>query len=344
MDTSEPINRNGLLAESAYCQFNRYDGDMSSSTIRFPRRCGFTLVELLVVIAIIAILVALLLPAVNSAREAARLNQCKGRLRQIGLAVLNFESSRGRLPKGACWQNEPRIFRGNILLFILPYLEYQNLYDQFDFTEDTNDQAWAGDDPINQMVLSEFTCPTDFEASLTEYGAAVSNYVASRGPNEVINRTDRFSCPTYDEWNDLAMAPNHDPENPENFSGPFHREGFVDCKLSQITDGLSKTIFFGEARRDCSASLNQGWATTLNGQAYLSTLIPINWDSCGTDEFAGCHYPLNWNSSQGYKSRHPGGVQVVMGDDSVHFISETIDRPLFQNLGAKADGQVTAWP
>ena len=236
-----------------------------------PTSFGFTLVELLVVIAIIGILIALLLPAVNAARESARTLQCKNKMKQIGLAVLGFESAKGRLPKGACWQNDPPISRGNILLFILPYLEHQNPYDQIDFERDTNEQVWDGDNPINQMMMSDFLCPTDTTGELTEYDAAPANYVASRGPNELINREDRFSCSLYTQWNELAMAPNYDPENPSNFSGAFHREGFVDCKLSQITDGLSKTIFFGEGRRGCNAALNQGWAWTLNGQGYLST-------------------------------------------------------------------------
>ena len=306
---------------------------------------AFTLVELLVVIAIIGILIALLLPAISSARAAARSVQCKNRLKQIGLAVLNYESAHGHLPKGACWKTRPdEIRKGQVLLFILPYLEYQNIYDQIDFTQDVNEQVWSGSNPINQMIISEFQCPSDATQDLTEYEAAISNYVASRGPNGLIDRSDRFSCPLHTEWNELALAPHFDHEDPENFASAFHREGFVHCRLQQITDGLSKTIFFGEGRRNCNAALNQGWATTLNGQGYLSTLIPVNFDSCGDDEADGCHFPHNWNSSQGFKSRHAGGVHALMGDNSVHFINEDIDMQLFQYLGAKADGQVASWP
>ena len=305
------------------------------------RRRGVTLIELLVVIAIIGILIGLLLPAVQSARESARRAQCLARMRQIGLAVHQFHNTYARLPMGARWQPRPvEINQGNILLRLLPFLEEQAIYDALDLSGvDVDFQTYADGRPINETQIQVFVCPSESDRELSEeYGVATCNFVASKGPTAMIDRSDRFSCPLYEKWNELALFNHFDPARPQDFAGPFHREGFVYSKFKEVTDGLSKTIFFGEARVGCNAATAQGWLRTLNGQGYLTTLVPINFDSCRDDANDGCHYRHNWNSSQGFKSQHPGGVHALMGDNSTHFVRESIDHQLFQYLGAKADG------
>ena len=135
---------------------------MKDSPGRTVLRSGFTLIELLVVIAIIALLLGLLLPAVQSAREAARRMQCGNNLKQIGLALLNYETNRGVFPFGCGGtQGQARYAQtGTWAAFILPQLEQQNVYDTFDFKKHMND-------PANQKAVSTivqaFICPTDPE-------------------------------------------------------------------------------------------------------------------------------------------------------------------------------------
>src|SRR5687768_7173176 len=145
-------------------------------------RRGFTLVELLVVIAIIGILVALLLPAIQAAREAARRTQCTNNMKQIGLAILNYESARKHLPLAYTpnWDGRPYVGPcplGNriqlysnkkkahfVLTFILPYMEQQSIYDQIDFTKDWNDTSTNSKNTTNQKATSvdiaDFLCPS----------------------------------------------------------------------------------------------------------------------------------------------------------------------------------------
>jgi len=307
-----------------------------------------TIVELLVVISIIGILVAMLLPAVQSAREAARRAQCGSRLRQLGLATHQFHDRARRLPRGASWkhlEDGEAIARGNILLQLLPYLEYQVVYDAVDQTKQVDYQEYPDGTLIAATEIPEYLCPTSSQVGLTEgYEYPFSNYAASKGPTAMLNREDRFTCPEYEKWNEYALAPHHDHANPNNFAGAFTRHGFAYSRFREITDGLSKTIFFSEMRSDCNGHAAHGWLWTISSQGYITTLVPINYDTCirGDGPGEGCQSRENWNTSQGYKSLHPGGVNVMMGDNAITFISEGIDHQLFQYLGAKADGEVAS--
>ena len=151
-------------------------------------------------------------------------------------------------------------------------------------------------------------------------------------------------CSLNDEWNSHSLAEQWTPENHDFFAGPFMRDNAVEVPFKQITDGLSKTIFFGETRRGCSCNIDAGWFKTNNGQGMVVTLVPINFDSCNEDATDMCHHTCNWTSEFGFKSRHPGGVYVLMGDTATVFLNENIDYELFQLLGAKADGRVAALP
>ena len=120
--------------------------------------------------------------------------------------------------------------------------------------------------------------------------------------------------------------------------GVFDRRA-TQTKFSQIEDGLSNTIFFGEVRPSCTGQTHAGWARANNGDGLITTVVPINYDSCqpADSQVDDCNKSCNWNTETGVKSTHPGGAHVVFGDGSVHFLSEAIDMWTYQYLGAKAD-------
>jgi hypothetical protein len=114
--------------------------------------------------------------------------------------------------------------------------------------------------------------------------------------------------------------------------------------LQAITDGLAKTIFFGEVRPQCSEHARNGWVASNNGNGYCTTVIPINYDSCDDNAADPCRRSFNWNTEVGFKSAHPGGAFFLLGDGSVQFFIEDIDHRMYQLLGAKDDGEVAELP
>ncbi len=309
-------------------------------------RAAFTLIELLVVITIIGILIALLLPAVQSAREAARRAQCMNNMKQIGLALTTYEALTKIYPPGAFWKYPPASnqIKGSILLHLLPYIEQQALYNQFNFkignleTQSTplSFTTLAG------TVINTYICPSDDHPG-TMNGLALSNYGASRGPTRVeTNSATSCSHPF------MTFAMNDSSDQLEKIPGPFTRVGCepnTATRVSQVKDGLSNTIFFGEVRPMCSAHFSQGWARSNNGNGYCTTIIPINYDSCKRDGTGTpCERYDNWNTEVGFKSSHPGGAMFLMGDGSVHFFTNTIDHQAYQYLGAKADRKPVTIP
>ena len=187
------------------------------------RRNGFTLVELLVVIAIIGILVALLLPAINAAREAARQSSCKNNLKQFGLAMHNFESARRELPPGYAYKLGPA---GNELghswgAMLLPFLEETALHGSIDFERPVFDSI---NEIARQERLNGFLCPTDqvSQTGVIQMGNetyAMASYVANFGPPDL-------------------------DDTQEKRDGVFSRNS--ETKLRRISDGLSKTLMVGE--------------------------------------------------------------------------------------------------
>jgi len=315
-------------------------GDTHVSHCPVTRRTAFTLIELLVVIAIIAILIALLLPAVQKVRQAAARMQCGSNLRQIGIALHSYHDAMKVFPPGSTFGGAVANYRGSIMLYLLPYVEQQNLFRLFDLTSNTDNQTYPSSTALlATAVVPVYVCPSDNAGPIFN-GVAVQNYAASTGPSQHIDNTSTpCSCPTFASWNAYALAPY---DNPQNFAGPFTRSA-TQTRLADVPDGLSNTIFFGEVRPGCSAHIGRGWARTNNGQGFVSTIYPINYDTCTTNT-SGCNAPCNWSTELGFRSAHFGGAQFLLGDGAVRFFSESIDHQLYQYLGGKADGQAASAP
>jgi len=272
------------------------------------KRTGFTLVELLVVIAIIGVLVALLLPAVQSARESARRSVCTNNLKQFGLAIHSYLAVKSRLPPGNEWDygfpkpttdgpncrdTADNVPRGPLHVKILPYIEQSVFYDQIDFKGSTEpmNQTIAGK-LLRLHVIDTFLCPTDgirtvpaspdFPTGFRGYGG--NNYVGNSGPTGSATNP-AVSCPL--NFNALRPATGYTnaagcSTGAVNPAGPFARDGkFFKCRIADIPDGLSKTIMLGEVRVGCDSYAGErGWARTDNGTGLVGTLPPLNYDSC----------------------------------------------------------------
>lgn len=311
------------------------------------RRRGFTLIELLVVMTVIGILIALLLPAVQAVRESGRRTSCVNNMRQIGTAVLAYASANVEmLPPGASWSGSIAN-NGSIMLRILPYMEQINLYNKFNLAIATDGQK----DPTNSalelasIIIPTYQCPSDDHAKKNSAGRAFHNYAASSGPTPHAD-SGSCSCSTYQTWNAYKTTTPVVAAYGSNtaFAGPFMRLS-TQVAIAEVRDGMSNTIFFGEVRPGCSAHNSQGWAMSNNGQGLTSTLVPINYDSCSTNSSDdGCKRTCNWNTELGFKSAHPNGANFLFGDNTVHYLTESIDHWTYQYLGGKNEGTPATIP
>ncbi len=283
---------------------------------RSLRRRGFTLIELLVVIAIIAILIALLLPAVQQAREAARRSTCKNNLKQIGLALHNYNDTHKVLPPG--WVSLTNVSgdrRHGWSAFILPFLDQVNLYNDINF----EGQPTTGASSISGNVIPAYLCPSD----------------PTPGRNSSLGNNGKLNYPACIGDNSHADAQNGPTD------GCFYRNS--DVRFRDVTDGLSNTLFVGESHAgftDAGGTKNLGkvWLGKYSGRtdgAYC--LFRVDRDDADS-------LPNNLNELGGSNSLHTGGAQYLFGDGAVRFISENISMAIWGDMGNKDDGNTFTMP
>ena len=371
----------------------RQSAHTQSAFSKNNERSAFTLIELLVVIAIIGVLVGLLLPAVQQAREAARRNACTNNMKQIGLAVHNYaDANQEELPMCTWYGGRNAAGKkdlGSPFVALLPFMEQLALYSNLDVTSSSTHvhaqrPNGAGTPRVRNTVLPGLVCPSDgngiVPTGATSANHAYSNYRHNGGPNQLGGGSNP-QCPCGTNYNSFRPRagvgnPNWNstfyesapgtpasgrPMSKASPAGCFHRNGkYIDLtsgntvklaaiKFKDITDGLSSTILYGEARWECSGQARQSWAHS-NAFDRTNTLVPINYDSCiygssNADALAkaqaqgktGCEASNNWKTERGFKSQHPGIVNVTMVDGSVHTIAETADHFVFNRLGCRGD-------
>ncbi|HUY33041.1 MAG TPA: DUF1559 domain-containing protein [Pirellulales bacterium] len=279
-------------------------------------RFAFTLIELLVVMAIIGILVAITLPAVQSARESSRRSQCKNNLKQIGLAIQAYHDRTGHIPPGyltALDANGKELGPGwGWGSMLLPELEQGAAQAQINFGLDIGNPANAGP---RRDWLPVYICPSDspvspFIVSQTSVDVAYGNYVGMNGNGGV-----------------SQFAGTND--------GVFLRNaGF---RFAEIRDGLSYTLFIGER---CTRMSFTTWAGAVSGGAVPSNLDPaaVEASSALVLSHAGPHLPNNPNvtDADATSSFHVEGVNFVFGDGSVHIINSQIDMRIYDALASRA--------
>jgi prepilin-type N-terminal cleavage/methylation domain-containing protein/prepilin-type processing-associated H-X9-DG protein len=320
--------------------------DARSTRPRSPRASAFTLVELLVVIAIIGALVALLLPAIQAARESARRSQCANNLHQIGIGMINFHDSKTHFPAGE-WKPAGVPPKGALAwcAWFLPYIEQQNLHSLMDFKADMRKPPnWRADltGPTNTVVPT-YLCPsaanhqnrrnidvgrlTDFNNNGvydvgTGEGLAAIDYLGMRGPGIEV---DNFV--TGSDYGDNRGILLSMESGPPCF-GPSQECFAKTIAIRNVTDGTSHSIIVAECSgrgiEDYNGDLPGGESTDKLDGAWASS------SNIGRIEYPVNPTPtINWREEEIF-SDHPGGAHVLMCDGSVHFLREETElRVLF---------------
>ncbi len=322
------------------------------------KRKAFTLVELLVVIAIIGILVALLLPAIQAAREAARRIQCTNNMKQIGLAILNYETQKRELPLayspnwygrpyvGPCTQSQQIQTTSNnlkdhfVLTFILPYLEQQAVYDRINLDQDWFDTANNGRGTTNRVAtavdIADYICPSAERRS----GKYATDYIS------LIKISDTDYC------NDVEGGPmlTKQRRKREQLYGMLQE---IPMPVRKVTDGLSKTFMFFESAgrpnqyNQNGALIGEMPQKTQTGSPYRKSVSPAaphegtQWADADTYALWGNVFDpnvcpvtsiMNCDNYSEIYSFHPGGAIFLFGDASADFLSDDVNIDSFISL------------
>jgi prepilin-type N-terminal cleavage/methylation domain-containing protein/prepilin-type processing-associated H-X9-DG protein len=341
------------------------------TSIRRNERSGFTLVELLVVIAIIGILVALLLPAIQAAREAARRTECKNKLRQLAVASLNYETAKKEFPlgrlSGVTLDNNTPLVHWGFLARLLPYFESESLHDLIDFD---NHDVGVDLHPARLVKIDLFICPSDEEDRLNSLDCGQPDYgrASYRGNGG-------------GDTGEMLVVTGHIDDVEQN-NGIFVTNRAV--RIRQVTDGTSHTAILSEkvrgdavadvievesdwfkingteqAAEDVYTKCNTLYLANKVGQSYqfpcggrnwvrgdyattrYNHIMPPNSQSCAQNASGSSLTAIQVNEDGGAhtaSSRHNGGTNVAMVDGSVQFASDNIDRLVWNAMGTR-DGE-----
>ena len=303
------------------------------------RLAGFTLVELLVVIAIIAMLVTLLLPAVQAAREAARRTQCQNKFKQICLSLHNYESARAEFPAGQEWKDTPGWSWGT---HTLPFMEESAVYDRIDFKEEfVSERNW----PVNGTYIDAFICPNSANANAwIECCSGRQN-----GPNSVDDMRQSNMAGVSDS---VGNGPKGSPSSVARTDGNGMLFNLRKLQMKNVTDGTSKTLFvgeitsaFGEHPSDGTTWIGHMWgnwncqttALGINGVGSVPGGRDVNEDPLDGD--GGNRHTEYWREV-GFSSYHPGGAHFTMVDGSVRLLSQDIDQFVLEAFTTRAGAEV----
>jgi len=333
------------------------------------RRSAFTLIELLVVIAIIAVLIGLLLPAVQKVREAAARASCSNNLKQVGLALHNYHDSNGRFPSSskqtcptgtAVGSSTGCHYSNGVFVEILPFIEQdalKSLYNPNAFTDESHTN-----DNFNQQMVKVYMCPSDPRA-----GQILGPWtLAPRGGANNPTPTFLYRASSYkahsgkgnpsstDTWGGFWDEANGDPANSayaydKNGRGVFHTDGFTGLNpetMTTITDGTSNTLMIGERHMKegvTAEAWSRGpfWADAFNLYNTSASYLNINnaymqpdYDACATLTGNANYCKYGWGSF------HSAGIQFVYADGHVGTVPATIDQAVFAALGTVSGGEV----
>ena len=301
------------------------------------RRNGFTLIELLVVIAIIGILIALLLPAVQQAREAARTMHCSNNLKQIGMACHNYHEVNSCFPPGGITEGSCCGTRSGICwsISILPYLEHLSLFERYDSTA-------FNEAPVNKYVrearVAAYICPSEEGTDELDqpHSGPGSGLLYRRGSYRAM--TGRNAMSGGGKWDEQDCS-----SLPRSWRGIMHHIGSPPNRdlrterMADVKDGLSNTLMVGESATHSQQRRRTFWAYTYTSYC-LSAAYPdsatllVDFERC-------CEITVCNNCKRGWGSYHPEGLNFVSGDGSVHFISRQIDMQLYCALATIDNGE-----
>jgi prepilin-type N-terminal cleavage/methylation domain-containing protein/prepilin-type processing-associated H-X9-DG protein len=307
-----------------------------------PRRPAFTLIELLVVVAIIAVLIGLLLAAVQRVRESANRLSCANNLKQIGLALHHYHHAYHQFPpggitEGPCCDTKSK---ATWTIYILPYLEQEALYRRYDFARFNEDPA---NDFVRKAVVQAYLCPSDpvpVQPIVPETGPARNGIAYMPGSYRAVSGMSDGSG-FFDNFD-----PFHPPPANRQWRGVLHtvwaRIGLSTERLAGISDGASHTLMVGECATRRPANRHTLWAYTYTSYNQSSAVaqrrtLLHDYDQC---QLIGGPGDPN-TCKRGWGSFHPGGLNFALCDGSVRFLSQGIDMELFTRLATIAGGEVT---